>query len=221
MKVKLEESWRTILEPEFEKFYFTTLVERVRNAYINTVVYPKGQYIFRALDSCPLSKVKVVILGQDPYHGEGQAEGLSFSVPRNVSIPPSLVNIKKEIETDLGIPSVISDGHLMPWVDQGVLLLNATLTVEKDKAGSHQGWGWETFTDKIIEVLSHQNQSIVFMLWGAYARRKGAMVDTKKHLVLEAPHPSPLSAHRGFFGCKHFSQANDFLISRGLQPINW
>ena len=173
------------------------------------------------MDACPLDKVKVVILGQDPYHGAGQAEGLSFSVPHGVDIPPSLRNIKQEIASDLGHSSIISDGHLMPWVEQGVLLLNATLTVFADSAGSHQGWGWETFTDKIIEVLSASSRPLVFMLWGSYARRKAAMVDRSRHLVLEAPHPSPLSVHRGFWGCKHFSQANDYLSSKGISPINW
>lgn len=222
MQVRLEASWHEALREEFDKLYFAHLVEQVRAAYQSgRRVYPEGRYIFRALDACPLDKVKVVILGQDPYHGAGQAEGLSFSVPHGVDIPPSLRNIKQEIASDLGHSSIISDGHLMPWVEQGVLLLNATLTVFADSAGSHQGWGWETFTDKIIEVLSASSRPLVFMLWGSYARRKAAMVDRSRHLVLEAPHPSPLSVHRGFWGCKHFSQANDYLSSKGISPINW
>lgn len=222
MQVRLEASWHEALREEFDKLYFAHLAEQVRTAYQSgRKVYPEGRYIFRALDACPLDKVKVVILGQDPYHGEGQAEGLSFSVPHGVDIPPSLRNIKQEIASDLGHSSIISDGHLMPWVEQGVLLLNATLTVFADSAGSHQGWGWETFTDKIIEVLNASSRPLAFMLWGSYARRKAAMVDRSKHLVLEAPHPSPLSVHRGFWGCKHFSKANDYLRSKGISPINW
>lgn len=222
MSVRLEASWHEALKDEFDKLYFTHLVERVRRAYQGaTPIYPEGRYIFRALDECPLDKVKVLILGQDPYHGEGQAEGLSFSVPEGVAPPPSLVNIKREIESDLGRPSAIRAGHLMPWVREGVLLLNATLTVEAGRAGSHQGWGWESFTDKIIEVLNKQARPLVFMLWGSYARRKGAMIDRCRHLVLEAPHPSPLSVYRGFYGCRHFSQANNFLIQQGQSPINW
>lgn len=222
MSVRLEASWYEALKEEFEKFYFQHLVERVRSAYQSgRAVYPEGRYIFRALDECPLPQVKVLILGQDPYHGEGQAEGLSFSVPEGVAVPPSLVNIKREIESDLGRPSVIEGGHLMPWVREGVLLLNATLTVEAGRAGSHQGWGWETFTDRIIERLSAEPRPIVFMLWGRYARRKGAMIDRHRHLVLEAPHPSPLSVYRGFYGCRHFSKANEFLMQQGISPINW
>ncbi len=222
MSVRLEASWYEALKEEFEKFYFQHLVERVRSAYQSgRAVYPEGRYIFRALDECPLPQVKVLILGQDPYHGEGQAEGLSFSVPEGVAVPPSLVNIKREIESDLGRPSVIEGGHLMPWVREGVLLLNATLTVEAGRAGSHQGWGWETFTDRIIERLSAEPRPIVFMLWGSYARRKGAMIDRHRHLVLEAPHPSPLSVYRGFYGCRHFSKANEFLMQQGISPINW
>ena len=222
MSVRLEASWYEALKEEFEKLYFQHLVECVRSAYQSgRAVYPEGRYIFRALDECPLPQVKVLILGQDPYHGEGQAEGLSFSVPEGVAVPPSLVNIKREIESDLGRPSVIEGGHLMPWVREGVLLLNATLTVEAGRAGSHQGWGWETFTDRIIERLSAEPRPIVFMLWGSYARRKGAMIDRHRHLVLEAPHPSPLSVYRGFYGCRHFSKANEFLMQQGISPINW
>lgn len=222
MSVKLEASWYEALKGEFDKLYFVHLTERVKAAYRGaTPIYPEGRYIFRALDECPLPEVKVVILGQDPYHGAGQAEGLSFSVPEGVAVPPSLLNIKDEIAREFGCPSVIEGGHLMPWVRQGVLLLNATLTVEAGRAGSHQGWGWETFTDKVIEVLARGERPLVFMLWGSYARRKGQMIDAKRHCVLEAPHPSPLSAYRGFFGCGHFRQANEFLVRHGYSPINW
>ena len=221
MKVRIEPSWAEVLSDEFEKLYFEHLTAVVRQSYASRRVYPEGKYIFRALDACPYKEVKVLILGQNPYHGAGQAEGLAFSVPKGVKVPPSLVNIKKEILDDLGRESIISDGHLMPWVEQGVLLLNATLTVEDGRAGSHQGIGWETFTDRVISELNRREEPIVFMLWGSYARRKGAMIDIRKHLVLEAPHPSPLSAHRGFLGCKHFSQANDFLVAHGLKPIEW
>lgn len=222
MAIRLEQTWREALSEEFEKSYFLHLTDTIRKAYQGTTpIYPEGRYIFRALDECPLPSVRVVILGQDPYHGEGQAEGLSFSVPEGVAVPPSLVNIKQEIESDLGRPSAIQGGHLMPWVREGVLLLNATLTVRAGSAGSHQGLGWETFTDKIIEVLNKSKAPIIFMLWGSYAKRKGAMIDRTRHLVLEAPHPSPLSVYRGFFGCKHFSQANAFLTQHGHKPINW
>lgn len=222
MQVRLEASWYEALKGEFEKLYFAHLAERVKQAYRGArPIYPEGRYIFRALDECPLSRVKVLILGQDPYHGEGQAEGLSFSVPEGIAVPPSLANIKQEIANDLGRPSSIEGGHLMPWVREGVLLLNATLTVEAGRAASHQGWGWETFTDRIIEVLNAERRPIVFMLWGSYARRKGAMIDRQRHLVLEAPHPSPLSVYRGFWGCRHFSRANAFLEQHGIEGINW
>ena len=177
--------------------------------------------IFRALDLCPLPEVRVVILGQDPYHGAGQAEGLSFSVPAGVAIPPSLQNIKQEIASDLGHPSIIPDGSLLKWAEQGVLLLNATLTVRAGQAGSHQGLGWETFTDAIIEAVNREQEHVVFLLWGSPARRKGAMIDRSKHLVLEAPHPSPLSAYRGFFGCRHFIKANAYLTHWGKAPVLW
>lgn len=220
--VRLEASWYTALSAEFDKPYFTHLVARIRSEYReHPPIFPEGRYIFRALDLCPLPQVRVVILGQDPYHGPGQAEGLSFSVPRGMDIPPSLRNMKQEIESDIGRPSIVPDGHLMPWVEQGVLLLNATLTVRAHQAASHQGLGWETFTDEVIRQLSMRRSGLVFMLWGAPARRKGAMIDRSRHLVLEAPHPSPLSAHRGFFGCRHFSRANEYLIAQGLAPINW
>lgn len=221
MNVRLEDSWKRLLADELDKTYFTLLTERVRQEYAeHAPIYPRGRDIFRALDLCPVERVRVVILGQDPYHGEGQAEGLAFSVPPGVAVPPSLRNIKQEIASDLGLPSVISDGHLMPWVKQGVLLLNSTLTVRAGQAASHQGIGWETFTDAIIQRLGIEREGLVFVLWGGYARRKGAMIDRSRHLVLEAAHPSPLSA-RNFFGCRHFSKANAYLLSRGETPIEW
>lgn len=219
--IKIEESWRALLSDEFDKLYFTQLAERVRWEYQQYgAVYPAGKHIFRALDLCPVEQVRVVILGQDPYHGPGQAEGLSFSVPPGVAIPPSLRNIKAEIASDLSRPSIIPDGSLLPWVTQGVLLLNSTLTVRAGQPASHQGLGWETFTDAVIERLACSREHLVFMLWGAYARRKGAMIDRGRHLVLEAAHPSPLSA-RQFMGCRHFSQANAYLAAHGYAPINW
>ena len=222
MNIRLEDSWRTALAPEFDKLYFSILTDRIRQAYQQEgPIYPPGNLIFRALDACPLSQVRVVILGQDPYHGAGQAEGLAFSVPSGVPLPPSLQNIKKEIASDLGHASSLPDGHLLPWAEQGVLLLNTTLTVAAGRAASHQGLGWETFTDAIIEVVNHHCEHVVFLLWGTPARRKASMIDRSRHLILEAPHPSPLSAHRGFFGCRHFSQTNDYLVRWGKAPILW
>lgn len=219
--VRIEQSWQTLLADEFVKMYFVHLTERVRSEYLShPPIYPSGSQIFRALDLCPVDRVKVVILGQDPYHGEGQAEGLAFSVPPGVAIPPSLRNIKAEIESDLRQPSIIPDGNLLPWVEQGVLLLNSTLTVRAGAAGSHQGIGWESFTDSVITRLAATREHLVFMLWGSYARRKGAMIDRHRHLVLEAAHPSPLSATK-FFGCRHFSQANAYLMAHSLEPIRW
>ena len=220
MNVKLEASWKAALAEEFTKPYFTDLTNFVRYAYQTTTVYPPPNLIFNALDSCPLTNTTVVILGQDPYHGPGQAHGLSFSVPEGVSHPPSLVNIFKELETDTG-KNYPKNGSLTSWASQGVLLLNATLTVESGKAGSHQNKGWEQFTDAIIAALSKDDRSRVFLLWGKHAQLKGVTIDRQKHCVLTAPHPSPLSAHRGFFGCRHFSQANDFLCSKGYQPVDW
>lgn len=221
MSIRLESSWKSLLDGEIDKTYFAQLTERVRQEYAhNGPIYPRGGQIFRALDLCPVERVRVVILGQDPYHGEGQAEGLAFSVPPGVSVPPSLRNIKQEIATDLGRPSIVEDGHLLPWVEQGVLLLNSTLTVRAGQAASHQGLGWETFTDAIIQRLGAAREGLVFILWGGYARRKGAMIDRSRHLVLEAAHPSPLSV-RGFLGCRHFSQTNAYLLSRGQTPIEW
>ncbi len=220
MNVRIDESWRRVLQPEFDKPYFEILTSYVRRAYQTTTCYPPARLIFHAFDACPFDRVRVVILGQDPYHEPNQAEGWAFSVPDGVRIPPSLENIYKEQQRDLGIP-IPSSGHLERWVNQGVLLLNATLTVEAHKAGSHQGKGWEELTDAAIMALSSQREHIVFMLWGSYAQRKGQYINRRRHLVLEAPHPSPLSAYRGFIGCGHFSAANDYLVQHGQEPINW
>ena len=221
MNVRLEESWREALAPEFEKLYFALLTDRIRTEYQTGTIYPPAGQIFRALDLCPLPQVRVVLLGQDPYHGAGQAEGLSFSVPDGTPVPPSLRNIKQENASDLGRPSIISGGNLLPWVQQGVLLLNTTLTVRSGQAASHQGLGWETFTDEVIMAVNRQREHVVFLLWGTPARRKASMIDRTRHLILEAPHPSPLSASRGFFGCRHFSACNTYLQQHGLTPIEW
>lgn len=220
MDVKIEPSWKTALEKEFEKPYFTNLTKTVRESYLKATVYPPPQFIFHAFELCPFEKVKVVILGQDPYHGPGQAHGLSFSVPDEVKTPPSLKNIYKELNSDLGI-TIPENGNLERWAKQGVLLLNATLTVEKSNAGSHQGLGWETFTDAVIKTVSDQKEHVVFLLWGNFARSKAALIDSSKHLILEAPHPSPFSAHSGFFGCKHFSQTNEYLKKHELEEVDW
>lgn len=220
MNVTIEESWKRVLSSEFEKEYFKTLRDFIHSEYRNKTIYPPAKQIFNAFDSCPFESVKVVILGQDPYHEPSQAHGLSFSVLPPCPPPPSLVNIYKEIRSDIGT-LVSSNGDLTAWSEQGVLLLNATLTVEAHKAGSHQNKGWETFTDSAIKALAENREHLVFMLWGSYAQRKGAFIDRSRHLVLQAPHPSPLSAYRGFFGCKHFSAANAYLISQGLSPIVW
>lgn len=220
MNVTIEESWKRVLSSEFEKEYFKTLRDFIHSEYRNKIIYPPAKQIFNAFDSCPFESVKVVILGQDPYHEPSQAHGLSFSVLPPCPPPPSLVNIYKEIRSDIGT-LVSSNGDLTAWSRQGVLLLNATLTVEAHKAGSHQNKGWETFTDSAIKALAENREHLVFMLWGSYAQRKGAFIDRSRHLVLQAPHPSPLSAYRGFFGCKHFSSANAYLISQGLSPIVW
>lgn len=220
MNVTIEESWKRVLGSEFEKEYFKTLRDFIHSEYRNKIIYPPAKQIFNAFDSCPFESVKVVILGQDPYHEPSQAHGLSFSVLPPCPPPPSLVNIYKEIRSDIGT-LVSSNGDLTAWSEQGVLLLNATLTVEAHKAGSHQNKGWETFTDSAIKALAENREHLVFMLWGSYAQRKGAFIDRSRHLVLQAPHPSPLSAYRGFFGCKHFSAANAYLISQGLSPIVW
>lgn len=220
MDVKIEQSWKERLAGEFEKDYFSQLISFVRQEYATTRIYPPGSYIFNAFDHCPFDKVKVVILGQDPYHEPGQAHGLCFSVQDGVPFPPSLVNIFKEIESDLGKP-MPQTGNLTRWADQGVLLLNATLTVRAHQAGSHQNKGWETFTDAVIHRLAAEREHIVYILWGSYAQRKGAFVDPSRNLVLKSPHPSPLSVYRGFFGCKHFSQANAYLAATGQTPIEW
>lgn len=221
MKVVIEPSWQQRLHDEFEKPYFQNLVEFVRVEYTTQRCYPPGKLIFNAFDKCPFDQTKVVILGQDPYHGEGQANGLSFSVNDGVTKPPSLVNIFKEIQDDLGIP-VPKSGNLERWAVQGVLLLNATLTVRANQAGSHQNKGWETFTDAAIQHLSNEKENLVFLLWGAYAQKKGAIIDASKHLVLKSKHPSPMAAQwGGWFGNKHFSQTNDYLRSKGLKEIEW
>ncbi|MFZ2167802.1 MAG: uracil-DNA glycosylase [Minisyncoccia bacterium] len=221
MNVKIEPSWKEHLSGESEKEYFKELTSFVKKEYRDGAVYPAPKNIFRAFDLCPFDKVKVVILGQDPYHGDGQANGLAFAVDEHTKIPPSLQNIFKEIESDLGKPLTHTDGDLSRWAEQGVLLLNATLTVRAHTAGSHQDRGWEQFTDEVIHRLSNERENLVFLLWGNYARAKGAHIDRTKHLVLEAPHPSPFSAASGFFGCKHFSKTNDYLIAHGETPINW
>ena len=220
MDVKMEPSWKTRLAGEFEKDYFVKLTDFVRQEYRQATVYPSGPNIFNAFAHCPFDRVKVVIIGQDPYHEPGQAHGLCFSVQDGMPFPPSLQNIFKEITDDLGRPRPTS-GDLTRWADQGVLLLNATLTVRAHRAGSHQGHGWETFTDAVIRCLNAERQHLVYMLWGAYAQKKGASIDTSRNLVLTSPHPSPLSAHRGFFGNRHFSRANDYLVALGESPIDW
>lgn len=220
MDVKIDASWKSVLQDEFEKPYFAQLTNFVRDEYKTKKIFPPGNMIFSAFDHCPFDKVKVVIIGQDPYHNDSQAHGLCFSVNTGVDFPPSLINIFKEIERDLGKP-IPTTGNLVRWADQGVLLLNATLTVQAHSAGSHQGHGWETFTDAVIRKVAEEKEHVVFMLWGNYAQQKGAVVDGQKHFVLKSVHPSPLSAYRGFIGCGHFSAANEYLTSKGLSPINW
>jgi uracil-DNA glycosylase len=220
MDVKIEPTWKAVLEEEFGKSYFSELTATVREAYLHKTIYPSPPFIFNAFELCPLDQVKVVIIGQDPYHGPDQAHGLCFSVPEGVRIPPSLRNIYKEIQDDIGC-DLPESGNLERWAKQGVLLLNATLTVEAGNAGSHQGLGWETFTDAVIKTISDQKEHVVFLLWGSYARSKATLIDRSKHLILEAPHPSPLSAYRGFLGCKHFSQTNAYLAKQGLEQIEW
>jgi uracil-DNA glycosylase len=221
MNVNIEESWKQILENEFSSIYFKNLVTFVKSAYKNGIVYPPGKYIFEAFNRTPFNKVKVVILGQDPYHEPNQAHGLCFSVQKGIRLPPSLVNIYKELEAEFGTEFLNRDGDLSHWADQGVLLLNATLTVSAGNAGSHQGKGWEMFTDAVVSKLAEQRENLVFMLWGSYARRKGAVINRKRHLVLECAHPSPLSVYRGFFGCGHFKKANEYLNANGISPIQW
>ena len=220
MDVKIENSWKNQLFNEFEKDYFLKLTEFVREEYGRNKVFPKASLIFNAFDQCPFDKVRVVILGQDPYHEPDQAHGLCFSVPQGVAFPPSLQNIFKEIKSDLGYDPY-PNGNLLRWSEQGVLLLNATLTVRAHQAGSHQNKGWETFTDSAVHALAEHKTGLVFMLWGSYAQNKGNFIDESRHLVLKSVHPSPLSAHRGFFGNHHFSKANEWLISKGMEPIDW
>lgn len=212
--------WKAELNPEFQKDYFKQLSQFVDSAYADGICYPPAYKLFAAFRRCPIEKVRVVVLGQDPYHGPRMANGLSFSVAEGVSIPSSLRNIFKEIKADLGLPNPTS-GNLERWADQGVLLLNAILTVRAEEAASHRKKGWETFTDAVIERINNKHEGVVFLLWGAYAQKKGSAIDRKRHLVLESPHPSGLSAHRGFFGNKHFSQTNAYLESRGQTPIDW
>lgn len=220
MNVKIEEGWKNILAEEFSKPYFEDLAGFVKKEYQEYHVFPKGKEIFNAFEHCHFSKLKVVILGQDPYHGPGQAHGLSFSVKAGVPFPPSLLNIFKELNRDLGL-SIPANGDLSRWADQGVLLLNATLTVRAHQAGSHQKKGWEEFTDAVIRNIVAKKSNIVFMLWGAYAQKKAEFIDGNRHCKLYAPHPSPLSAHRGFLGCGHFSKANNYLRNFGLEEIKW
>ena len=221
MDVKIHSSWQKVLDSEFEKPYFEKLISFVKHEYATKSCFPKGNEIFAAFDHCSFDKVKVVIIGQDPYHGFGQANGLCFSVNDGVAFPPSLLNIFKEIQVDLGIPIPIS-GNLERWANQGVLLLNATLTVRESEAGSHQNKGWETFTDAVIQKISNEKVNIVFLLWGGFAKKKGAKIDRTKHLILETGHPSPLSANRGlWFGNKHFSKTNDYLQRIEKEKINW
>lgn len=221
MEVSIEPSWKEKLAPEFEKPYFAELTQFVKDEYKSAVVYPPPKFLFRAFELTPFDAVKVVILGQDPYHGKGQANGLCFAVNYDVKLPPSLQNIFKEIESDLEKPLESRSGDLSRWATQGVLLLNATLTVRASSAGSHQNKGWEQFTDAVIQKLSDERESLVFILWGNYARTKGAHIDRTKHLVIESPHPSPFSAYNGFFGSKPFSKTNTYLEEHGQIPINW
>ncbi len=220
-EIKLEPSWLALLKDEFEQPYMQALKKfLLTQKQQDKVIYPASDLIFNALNTTPFDSVKVVILGQDPYHGPNQAHGLCFSVLPDVRLPPSLLNIFKELQQDLGF-AIPAHGYLQSWAEQGVLLLNATLTVEQNQAGSHQKRGWEQFTDRAIQLLNEQREGLVFLLWGSYAQKKGLFIDSQKHLVLKAPHPSPLSAHRGFFGTRHFSKANAYLEQRGLSPIDW
>jgi uracil-DNA glycosylase len=216
----IEKSWKIKLTEEFTKPYFKDLVKFVKSEYNSSTIYPSKENIFNAFELCPIDKVKVVILGQDPYHNPGQAMGLSFSVSQDVRIPPSLRNIYKEIQSDLQIEPKVS-GDLTRWAKQGVMLLNATLTVRKNEANSHKGKGWENFTDAVIKTLNEESKNVVFLLWGNYAKKKGEIIDREKHYVLEAAHPSPFAAYRGFFDCKHFSKCNKYLALKGKEPIDW
>ena len=218
--VRIAEDWKAILQEEFNKPYFEELVSFVKDEYGRGTVYPAGRNIFRAFDRCPVDKLKVVIIGQDPYHGPGQANGLCFSVGEGVPFPPSLRNILQEVRDDVGAPIPLS-GELERWAEQGVLLLNAVLTVRAHEAASHAGHGWERFTDAVVKAIAERKEGIVYMLWGSYAQKKGSIADPSRNLILKAVHPSPLSAYRGFFGCKHFSAANAYLTSIGKEPIEW
>jgi len=221
MDVKIEESWKKVLQKEFNEEYFSKLTEFVKAEYQKSTVYPPSKFIFNAFELTSFDKVKVVILGQDPYHGENQANGLAFSVNNGIATPPSLINIYKEIASDLGQKTINKNGNLENWAKQGVLMLNATLTVQSHMAGSHQNKGWEKFTDAVIKILSEQKENLVFILWGGYAQKKGSVIDESKHLVIKSVHPSPLSAYNGFFGSKPFSQTNAYLIFNDKEPINW
>jgi len=220
MEVKIEQSWKQVLQPEFDKPYFADLIAFVKSEYRSYRVYPPGPLIFNAFNSCPFNQVKVVLIGQDPYHEPGQAHGLCFSVNDGVPFPPSLMNIFTELKADLGVPIPVT-GNLSRWATQGVLLLNATLTVREHQAGSHQKHGWEQFTDSVISTLSRQREHLVFILWGSYAQSKAQLIDGSRHCILRSAHPSPLSAYRGFFGNHHFSLTNDYLIKNGKEPIKW
>jgi uracil-DNA glycosylase len=221
MTIKIEPGWEKVLSPEFEKPYFISLINFIKTEYRQHTCYPKGKNIFAAFDNCPFDKVKVVIIGQDPYHGPGQANGLCFSVHDGIPHPPSLINIFKELETDIN-KSYPQSGDLSHWAKQGVLLINATLTVRAHQAGSHQRKGWETFTDAVIKTISEQKEGVVFLLWGGFAKSKSKLIDTSKHLILTSGHPSPLSANRGYwFGNKHFSKTNNYFLQKGEKPIEW
>lgn len=221
MKVSIEPSWMNVLKEEFSKPYFKQLVLHLKTErQLGKTIYPAGRFIFNAFDATPFQNVKVVILGQDPYHGPGQAHGLSFSVPAGVALPPSLLNIFKELQSDIGL-SMPSQGDLTHWAQRGVFLLNASLTVRQGEPMSHAQIGWATFTDTVISILSEKREKLVFMLWGKFAKEKTVLIDEKKHLVLKAAHPSPLSAHQGFLGCRHFSEANQYLVKNGIDPIDW
>lgn len=220
MEVKIAQDWKEILQEEFDKPYFEELCRFVREEYSTREIFPKAKNIFRAFDKCPLDRLKVVIIGQDPYHGVGQANGLCFSVAEGVPFPPSLQNIFKEVERDVKSP-IPHTGELERWAEQGVLLLNAVLTVRAHEAASHAGRGWERFTDSVVKAIAERKEGIVYMLWGNYAQKKGAIADPKRNCILKGVHPSPLSAYRGFFGCSHFSQANNYLLSIGKEPIIW
>ncbi|MEL6558601.1 MAG: uracil-DNA glycosylase [Bacteroidota bacterium] len=220
MDVKIESGWKKELQQEFDKEYFAGLTSFVRDEYRQYTVFPPGKEMFAAFDYCPFDQTKVIILGQDPYHGPGQANGLCFSVKPGVRMPPSLQNIFKEVKDDIG-KDLPENGSLERWAKQGILLLNATLTVRQSSPGSHQGRGWEEFTDAVVSILSEKKESLVFLLWGAYAQRKGEIIDKSKHQVLASAHPSPFAAHRGFFGNRHFSKTNEYLVQKGFDPIEW